>query len=425
MIVNGVPWFDECGCTVNAHGGCLVREGETYYLFGEYKTDDENRFDGFSCYASEDLEHWTFRGISLPRQKRGLMGPGRIGERVKVLRCPKTGAYVMFMHSDDLGYTDPHICVAYSDTIDGEYEFIGPLLYQDEPIRRWDLGVFQDDDGTGYLLVHEGDVYRLSDDYLTAESKVCSELARGGEAPAVAKIGERYWMLFSGKTSWDANENYCLSAPSMEGPWTYQGLFAPEGSQTCNSQTLFVLPVDTEQGVVQMFMGDRWSFPHQKSAATNVWLPLCERNGVLCIEDYWNAWNPHTGKEIDFEAVADESIDLQFAAQKKGERIEILFSIHDDGGRAVLIGHTDCFGGYARVSLRGDNGDVIDPIWVTFYAKSPDDGARYMTPPLPAGEYTLVVEASGEASQWDDKTGQLFGGRGTEVIANRLLILEP
>ena len=49
IIFNGVPWFDQNGNTVNAHGACIVREHDTYYLFGEYKTDDKNMYNGFSC----------------------------------------------------------------------------------------------------------------------------------------------------------------------------------------------------------------------------------------------------------------------------------------------------------------------------------------------------------------------------------------
>ena len=47
IIFNGVPWFDQNGNTVNAHGACIVREHDTYYLFGEYKTDDKNMYNGF------------------------------------------------------------------------------------------------------------------------------------------------------------------------------------------------------------------------------------------------------------------------------------------------------------------------------------------------------------------------------------------
>lgn len=34
------------------------------------------------------------------------------------------------------------------------------------------MGTFQDTDGKGYLLIHHGPVYRLSDDYRSIEAEV-------------------------------------------------------------------------------------------------------------------------------------------------------------------------------------------------------------------------------------------------------------
>jgi hypothetical protein len=164
VVRNGVPWFDQYHKPVNAKAGCLVQANDHYYLFGEYKTNDENKFIGFSRYVSTDLEHWQYTGLALGPQSSGLLGPNRIGERVKVLAAP-AGGYVMLMHTDDLGYTDPHVGLATSPTIDGTFEFQGPLLFNGEPIRMWDLGTFVDDDGTAYLLTHEGNIYQLAPDY--------------------------------------------------------------------------------------------------------------------------------------------------------------------------------------------------------------------------------------------------------------------
>ena len=63
IIFNGVPWFDQNGNTVNAHGACIVREHDTYYLFGEYKTDDKNMYNGFSCYSSKN-HHIKFAPVN-------------------------------------------------------------------------------------------------------------------------------------------------------------------------------------------------------------------------------------------------------------------------------------------------------------------------------------------------------------------------
>ena len=98
-ITSGIPWYDQNHNPVNAHGAGIIKDGGKYWLFGEYKSDTSNAFPGFGCYSSEDLVNWKFERVVLPVQKDGILGPNRVGERVKVMRCPKTGEYVMLMHA--------------------------------------------------------------------------------------------------------------------------------------------------------------------------------------------------------------------------------------------------------------------------------------------------------------------------------------
>lgn len=142
-VNNGIPWYDQNQNPVNAHGAGIIRDGGKYWLFGEYKSDTSNAFPGFGCYSSDDLVNWKFERVVLPVQKDGILGPNRVGERVKVMKCPKTGEYVMLMHADDLKYNDPHIGIATCKTINGDYQLRGTLQYKGQPIKRWDMGVFR------------------------------------------------------------------------------------------------------------------------------------------------------------------------------------------------------------------------------------------------------------------------------------------
>ena len=169
LIVNGIPWYDNNDNIVNAHGACIVEENGRYYLFGEWKSDKSNAFPGFACYSSSDLVNWKFENVVLKVQQDGILGPNRVGERVKVMKCPKTGEYIMLMHADDMNYRDPYIGLATCKTIAGDYQLKGPLLYNGKPVKRWDMGTFQDSDGKGYLLIHHGPIYRLSEDYKSVE----------------------------------------------------------------------------------------------------------------------------------------------------------------------------------------------------------------------------------------------------------------
>lgn len=410
-LVNGVTWFDDRGEPVNAHGVCVLEHGGLFYLYGEHKGDDVNQFAGFACYSSPDLVTWTFERLVLPVQPTGPLGPRRVGERPKVMRSPSTGQFVMFMHTDDLGYEDPCIGVAVCDTPAGEYRLLGALEHEGEPIRRWDIGSFQDLDGQGYLLVHEGDIYRLTPDYLGVAEKVADGIAPGGESPAMFVADGTYYLAFSNKTSWERNDNYYLSAPAVEGPWTHRGLLAPEGTLTHNSQCSYVLRLMDDGGPRHIYMGDRWSFPRQRSAATQVWLPIDPGLGPL-LGEYLDAWHPLTGTRARLEG---EEIAVDFSSDQPGEAVEIPFT----GTRIALRGRAHRGGGYARLEVRAahaeDTAAARVATFVDFYAKVPDAGFRFVSPVLPPGDYVLRVGVTGEVPRWSDKRRSDFGSTGCEV----------
>ncbi len=98
-IYSGTPWFDQNGNIVSAHGANIVRGQWANFIFlAKPHTDDSNAFAGFNCYSSKDLYNWKFERIALPVQKSGKLGVNSVGERVKVMKCPKTKEYIMYMH---------------------------------------------------------------------------------------------------------------------------------------------------------------------------------------------------------------------------------------------------------------------------------------------------------------------------------------
>lgn len=410
-IVNGVSWFDDRGLPVNAHGGCVV-EADKYYFFGEHKGDGANHFGGFSCYSSPDLTAWTFERMALPRQADGLLGPNRIGERPKVMRCPGTGEFVMFMHCDDDGYADPCVGYAMADEIAGEYRFRGPLLLDGEPVRKWDIGSYQAPDGTGYLLFHEGTILQLSPDYTSVVEVVCADVAPGGEAPVLFEQDGVYFFLFSGKTAWDSNDNHYFTAPALEGPWTPRGLFAPAGSLTHDSQATFVFRLPSGRPV---HMGDRWSFPYQASAATYVWLPLTVQGTRLSIPRYWQAWDPVAETPVALEG---DPLPMEFDATLPDESIEVPFR----GTRVALVGHAAPDGGYARVEITDDDGAVLVSHVVGFYSLAPNDAVRFLSPELPPGEHRIRVKPLGVGPEFFQKSGRRLGSQDTRVRVDRIIV---
>lgn len=400
-IVNGVAWYDQNGNTVNAHGAGIIKDNGKYWLFGEYKSDTTNAFPGFGCYSSTDLVNWTFERVVLPVQKDGILGPNRVGERVKVMKCPKTGEYVMLMHADNMQYKDPHIGIATCKTINGDYKLRGTLQYKGQPIKRWDMGVFQDEDGKGYLLVHHGPIYRLSDDYLSVDTMVAN-IKGMGESPAMFKKNGRYFLLTSNLSSWERNDNYYFTAENIEGPWMKRGLFCPEGTLTWNSQSTFVL---TLSDGTPMYMGDRWSYPHQGSAATYVWLPMQVEGDSISIPEYKEAWDAESMATVDLANIAKRKEPLVFRSNKQGEYAEMVFR----GQRIAILGKTDKQGGYANVKIYNKRGKVVFSTLIDFYSKQPAEGVRFVSPVLPMGKYTLRVTTTGENSTWTDKTKRIYG----------------
>jgi hypothetical protein len=97
----GDVWEDDRGKMVQAHGGGVVREGETYYWFGEDRSPDlERGHRAVACYASKDLMKWEFRRRVVDETTIEGVGRRWVLERPKVYHNAKTGKYVLYAHVD-------------------------------------------------------------------------------------------------------------------------------------------------------------------------------------------------------------------------------------------------------------------------------------------------------------------------------------
>ncbi|MGY5356156.1 family 43 glycosylhydrolase [Wenyingzhuangia sp. IMCC45467] len=440
-IYSGIPWYDNHGNTVSAHGAGIIKENDVYYLFGEFKSDDDIQFNGVSCYASKDLYNWTFENIVLPVQDSGRLGPHRIGERPKVLKCPKTGEYVMFLHTDNLKYNDQCVGYATSKTINGTYTFQGPILFNGEPIKKWDMGVFKDTDGSGYIVTHSGNLYKLADDYKSVTEQVVKNMTGQCESPIIFKKEGVYFWLGSSLTSWERNDNYYFTATSLKGPWKSHGHFAPKGSLTWNSQCTFVLPVQGSKDTTFVYMGDRWSFPRQNSAATYVWQPLSVVKDSIYLPDFKQSWqiNTETGewstkklkgkiventntKEIEYignwtRANGDDEFSDSYSNEKNAS-----ISLNFKGTQIGIYGVSRPNGGYAKVDVQDINGKIIQSNIIEMYSKYAETSLKYLSPVLPKGNYKLVVSVVGDHGNWYKKDGTKFGSTDDFVSIDKIMI---
>jgi beta-xylosidase len=169
-----------------------------------------------SLYKSTDLYNWqkltnayTPSGSQDPNGNDGAAG--RNLERPKVLYNDNTKQWVMHVHWENgENYNDARVFVAYSDKIEGPYNFYRTSRPNNHDSR--DQTTFKDTDGKGYhfgssntntdILINE-----LTDDYLGYTSKEYFSLAgKKFEAACIWKVHDTYFGIYSLCTGWDPNK---------------------------------------------------------------------------------------------------------------------------------------------------------------------------------------------------------------------------
>jgi len=277
-ITNGTQFTDSSGNVVHAHGGGVIKVGSYYYWFGEHRNAD-NTFQYVDAYRSSDLKNWEFRNHVLSQSSASELASANI-ERPKVMYNASTGKFVMWMHKENgSDYSEARAAVAVSSTVDGNYTYQGSFRPLGDSMSR-DITVFVDTDGTGYMASAANEnydlhLYKLTADYTGIASLVANPWPGGHrEAPALFKRGSVYFMLTSGATGWNANQQQYATATSLAGPWS--AMTNVGDSTAFNSQTAYVLPVQGTSGTSYLYLGDRWgnSFGGTVNDSRYVWLPL-------------------------------------------------------------------------------------------------------------------------------------------------------
>lgn len=319
---------------------------------------------------------------------------------------------------------------AVCDTINGVYEFKGTLNKDGSRIRKWDMGTFQDDDGTGYLITHSGNLYRLSEDYLSIKSVMVEKMTGRCESPAILKKDGVYFWMGSDLTSWERNDNYYFSATSLEGPWEKKGFFAPEGKLTWNSQCSFVFPIIGNKTTTFMYMGDRWAFPRQNACATYVWQPLEVFGHTIALPDFKQAWTvdlksgewAHGGVSGDAVETVKYSGNWESSTDRRSNHKGDTFSVSFTGTQIGFFGVARPDGGYAKISIKDAGGKKVLSSMIDMYCKYEEESLKFLSPVFPAGEYTLTVSVEGVHGNWYKKDGTGFGSTDDFVSVSRVIV---
>ena len=300
----GETWLDDRGQPIQAHGGGILKQGKTYFWFGEDRTpglDPSKRY--VSCYSSKDLVHWKFRNQVIKMSAPENIGPRWVLERPKVFFNPITRKYVMYFHLDGplasggSGYGIARVGVAISDTVDGDYQYVRSFRPLGHESR--DIGQFVDDDGTPYLIFEDRPygfrIATLSEDYLNVEKEVAL-ISMHLEGGAIAHYEGLYYAIGSALTGWSPNPNKYATATSLAGPWSPFKDIAPPETKTYGSQSTLLLKITGTKTTTVVFMGDIWK-PKALWDSRYLWMPVKIGNGELTLPspEPWKV-NVRTGK---------------------------------------------------------------------------------------------------------------------------------
>ncbi|HWS00578.1 MAG TPA: glycoside hydrolase family 43 protein [Prolixibacteraceae bacterium] len=343
-IKSGEIWPDNKGIHINAHGGGILQSGDTYYWYGEHKTEGKGgnkAMVGVHCYSSKDLYNWKDEGIALAvsSDPKSDIVQGCIIERPKVIFNPKTKKFVMWFHMEykDMGYKAAKTGLALSDSPAGPFTYVKsvnpnagvwPLNFSEEQksrqfpdnLKAWsaewkkavaeglfvqrdfkkgqmarDMTLFVDDDGKAYHL-HASEenltlhISELNGDFTDFTSNYAAVMPAGhNEAPAIFKKEGKYYLVTSGCTGWAPNAARSFVADHIFGPWTDLGNpcrgTEKEVSTTFNSQSTYILENPKNPGHY-IFMADRWQ-PDNAIDGRYIWLPIEFEQGKPVIK--WSA----------------------------------------------------------------------------------------------------------------------------------------
>ena len=298
---NGQIWQDISGQDIQAHGGCIIRHGDTYYWYGENKGIDNcpgtHRVDvvGVSCYSSRNLVDWKYEGLALRAEPENLhspLHPSRVAERPKVIFNEKTGKFVMWLHLDDAQYFFAGIGVAVADRPEGPFTLIAAKQPNRQDSR--DMTIFRDRDGTAYLF-HSKDwnktmnIARLTGDYTDLDGFYVSVLQdQEREAPAVCFHDGMYYMITSGCTGWNANAALFATSPYLLGKWKLidNPCVGPNARQTFFGQSSYIFEADGRF----FLMLAHWQTENMQKSGYSI-LPITfEADGAMTVtwQDEWN-----------------------------------------------------------------------------------------------------------------------------------------
>ncbi|KAJ4295600.1 hypothetical protein N0V90_007613 [Kalmusia sp. IMI 367209] len=258
-IVPGASWLSTSGTKIDAHGGMVYKQGDTFYWVGQSASHNEQPY----MYTSTNLLDWT--PASNPKNSLQYMWRPKLAK--------PNGSWWIY------GQVDRNVQALKATAIDASYAVSGgKVTLPPSGYTYSDTGMFHDDaDNTWYILTSADhntvQVNRINSDGTVGDR--VNYLAKGAyEAPGILKANGIYYLVVSGKTGWRSNPNQVFWTDKLVGgSWNGPVDIAPVDQKTYNSQNTFELTIQGSKKTTYIYMGDSWDSKGGPDS-NYVWLPI-------------------------------------------------------------------------------------------------------------------------------------------------------
>ncbi|RYX86131.1 hypothetical protein EON83_02615 [bacterium] len=264
-------------------------DGDTVYLYvghDEAKGDEMFTMREWLYYSSKDMKNWKAHGpIMRATDFKWAVGDAWAAQVVK--KGGKYYFYTTVQHDATKG--GKAIGVAVSDSPTGPFKdargsalITDDMTPSDKPWNDIDPTVFVDDDGTPWLAWGNPYLYlvKLKPNMLELDGAIQKiDLPNYTEGPWLHKRGNLYYLTYAAFAHQGTAEKICYAtAPTMAGPWTYQGILTGFAQ---NSYTIHPAIID--------FKGQSYLFYHNATLTLGGESGAIGRRSVCAEYLYYNA----------------------------------------------------------------------------------------------------------------------------------------
>jgi hypothetical protein len=272
-IKPGQVWLDTEGNRIQAHGGSIFYENDTFYWYGENKektTPGSGIWHyGVRCYSSKDLYNWKDEGLIIPPvldDETSSLHPASNMDRPHIIYNKETGKYVCWLKIMEKDHTQT-LTILTADQLLGPYTIV-KTKFRPLNMSAGDFDLVIAQDGKAYYYferVHcelicadlTADYLDVTGYYSTHFPNLFPPLVR--EAPAHFQRKGLQYLVSSGTTGYYPNPSEVAVSRTYHGPYEILGdPHVDDSSHTsfCSQiSSVFKHPYKKD---LYIALGDRW-----------------------------------------------------------------------------------------------------------------------------------------------------------------------